>query len=107
VLFVTAVLCPHHEAFVRWCRANGYRQSGDGGESADGRWVACRVLAPADLDGLVIDRVDHALDFWRLGERDAVFALDELARSRLRRHQAPDGDRDGGGGRRGPRGIGR
>lgn len=85
MLFVTAVLCPHHESFVGWCRSNGYRQSGDGGETADGRWVAIEVLQASDLDGQVLDRVDHGLDFWRLGDRDTVFALDALARSRLRR----------------------
>ncbi len=85
MLFVTAVLCPDHEAFVRWCRSNGYRASGDGAETADGRWVALEVTQAADLDGLVIDRVDHALDFWRLGEREVVFALEKHARSRLRR----------------------
>lgn len=87
-MFVTAVLCPDHAAFLGWCRSRGFVASGDGAESSSGAWVAVRVLQAADLDGLRLDRLDYALDFWRRGERDELVALDELARSRLR-HPPP------------------
>ncbi|MCC6434832.1 MAG: hypothetical protein IT196_07375 [Acidimicrobiales bacterium] len=84
-MYVTAVLSPDHDAFVGWCRSRGYVVVGDGAESRSGRWLAVRVLGPADLTGLTLDRVDYALDFWRRGDRDEVMALDASARSRLRR----------------------
>jgi hypothetical protein len=83
-MFVAAVLCADHAGFVAWCRTHGYRVSGDGAEAPSGRWLAVRVLAPDDLRGLDVDRVDYAVGFWR-GARAATVALDELARSRIRR----------------------
>lgn len=84
-MFVTAVLSPDHEAFVGWCRSRGFRVSGDGGESRSGLWLAVRILSEADLRGLEVDRVDYALDYWRRGDRDTVIALDQLARTHIRR----------------------
>lgn len=89
-MYVTAVLSPDHDAFVGWCRSRGFLVAGDGAESRSGVWVAVQVLGPADLTGLVVDRIDYALDFWRRGTRDEVMALDALARSRLR-HPPPGG----------------
>ena len=83
-MFVTAVLCPDHDAFVSWCRSRGFEVSGDGAEGESGRWLALRVLAPDDLDGVTLDRLDYALHYWRRGEREQLMALDELARTRLK-----------------------
>jgi hypothetical protein len=99
-MYVTAVLCPDAVAFERWCRTNGYVRAGDGAETPDGRWVAVRVLVPADLTGIRPHRIDYALDFWRRGERTAVVALDETARSLLVR---PDTAAPETPGRPGPR----
>ena len=101
-MYVTAVLCPDAAAFDRWCRNNGYLRAGDGAETADGRWLAVRVLGPADLEGVRPHRVDYALDFWRRGEREAVVALDEAARSLIRRPDASVPDLPG---RPGPSGV--
>jgi len=101
-VYVTAVLCPDAAAFDRWCRTNGYLRAGDGAESADGRWLAVRVLTSVDLDGVRPHRVDYALDFWRRGERATVVSLDELARSLIRRPDASAPDLPG---RSGPRGV--
>lgn len=87
-MFIAAVLSPDPSAFVAWCRANRYRCAGDGAEGESGKWLAVRVLGAEDLIGLEVDRVDYAIDFWRRGEggdRTAMFALDSLARTRLRR----------------------
>jgi hypothetical protein len=84
-MFVTAVLSPDHEAFVGWCRSRRFVVAGDGAEGGSGRWLAVRVLRAEDLDGVTVDRIDYALDFWRRGKREELLALDALARTRLRR----------------------
>jgi hypothetical protein len=84
-MFVTAVLCPDPAAFEAWCRSNRYLAAGDGAEAESGRWLAIRVLAAADLEGVTVDRLDYALDFWRRGDGEAIIALDAVARTRLRR----------------------
>lgn len=83
-VFVTAVLCPDHEAFVGWCRTNRYTVAGDGAEGASGRWLALRVLDVGDLGGVTIDRIDYAVGFWR-APRAMTTELDAFARTRLRR----------------------
>ncbi len=85
-MFLSAVLCPDHAAFAAWCYSRGFRLAGDGAESANGRWLALRVLQHTDLKGVTsLDRVEYAVDFWRRGTRQQTEALDALARSRLRR----------------------
>ena len=90
-MFVTAVLSPDAEAFIAWCRSNRFTAAGDGAEGESGRWLALRILCATDLDGISIDRIDYALDFWRRGERCSMLTLDELARSRLRRRELRTG----------------
>lgn len=85
-VFLSAVLCPDHAAFAAWCYSRGFRLAGDGAESANGRWLALRVVHDTDLKGVTsLDRVEYAVDFWRRGTRHQTEALDAMARSRLRR----------------------
>ena len=84
MIVVRAVLCPDPDAFLGWCQSHGYVAVGDGAESVSGTRIAIRVVRATDLDGVTVDRVDYAVDFWRKGERGVMLALEALARTRLR-----------------------
>ena len=90
---VTAVLCHDDEGFAAWCRANPFRYAGDGAEGHNPRWLALRVLQADDLAGVLIDRIDFAVDFWRNGDRETTLALEAVARNSLRSRLATPPDR--------------
>ena len=83
-MFITAVLCADAQGFATWCRSRGFTGVSDGAESHSGKWLAVRVLQPADLAGLGVHRVDYAPDFWR-GDQAQTKALDTLARAAITR----------------------
>ncbi len=89
-MFITAVLCADAQGFATWCRSQGFTGVSDGAESHSGKWLAVRVLEPADLAGHEVHRVDYAPGFWR-GDRAHTEALDSLARAAIHRPEPDKG----------------